>query len=130
MPDCGEDGVGGITFLALEVAAAEVAIGLHVSDHGFDSGAAFELALDDAEDAALLAGDEDAARVVRVMSAISLVDIGALDGAAGERFGGCDDGAEGVAVVRLPGSALACSTNTPPGARALVVTIEALTPNS
>jgi hypothetical protein len=30
----------------------------------------------------------------------------------------------------LPGSALACSTNWPPGARALVVTIEALTPNS
>ena len=30
----------------------------------------------------------------------------------------------------LPGSALACSTNWPPGARALVVTIDALTPNS
>ncbi len=30
----------------------------------------------------------------------------------------------------LPGSALAWSTNWPPPARALVVTIEALTPNS
>jgi hypothetical protein len=30
----------------------------------------------------------------------------------------------------LPGSALACSTNWPPGARALVVTMETLTPNS
>ena len=30
----------------------------------------------------------------------------------------------------LPGSALACSTNWPPGARALVVTTDTLTPNS
>jgi hypothetical protein len=32
-----------------------------VSDHSFDGGAAPQFALDDAEDAALLAGDEDAA---------------------------------------------------------------------
>ena len=87
VPDCGEDGVGGITFLALEVAAAEVAIGLHVSDHGFDSGAAFELALDDAEDAALLAGDEDTTGILRVVAAVSLVDIGSLDRTAGECLG-------------------------------------------
>ena len=91
VPDCGEDGVGGITFLALEVAAAEVAIGLHVSDHGFDSGAAFELALDDAEDAALLAGDEDATGILCVVATVSLVDIGPFDLAAGELLGVLDD---------------------------------------
>ena len=32
MADGGEDDVGGIAFAALEMAAAEVTIGLHVSD--------------------------------------------------------------------------------------------------
>src|SRR5262249_51518744 len=53
----------------------------------------------DAEDAALLAGDEDAARIGRIVPAVSLVDIGALDLASGEPFGGFNDGAEGVAIV-------------------------------
>jgi hypothetical protein len=34
--DRGEDGVGGIAVAAFEVAAAEVAFGLHVTDHGLD----------------------------------------------------------------------------------------------
>jgi hypothetical protein len=38
-----------------------VTVGFHVSDQSFDGGAAPQFALDDAEDAALLAGDEDAA---------------------------------------------------------------------
>jgi hypothetical protein len=38
-----------------------VTVGFHVSVHSFDGGAAPQFALDDAEDAALLAGDEDAA---------------------------------------------------------------------
>jgi hypothetical protein len=59
--DCGKDGVRGVAGAALEVAAAEVTVGFHVSDHSFDGGAAPQFALDDAEDAALLAGDEDAA---------------------------------------------------------------------
>src|SRR5881227_3069797 len=74
-----EDDVGRIAGAAFEVAAAEVTIGLQVSDDGFDGGAAAQLALDDTEDAALLAGDEDTARVLRVMAAVSLVDIGPLD---------------------------------------------------
>jgi hypothetical protein len=45
------------------VVAAEVTIGLHVTDHRLDGGAASELAFDHSEDAALLAGDEDAARI-------------------------------------------------------------------
>ena len=53
--------------------------GLEVSDDGLDGGAATQLALDDTEDAALLAGDEDATRVLRVVAAVSLVDIGPLD---------------------------------------------------
>ena len=53
MADGGEDDVGGIAFAALEMAAAEVTIGLHVSDHGLSGAAASQFALDDAEDAAL-----------------------------------------------------------------------------
>jgi hypothetical protein len=61
MSDRGEDCVGGVALAAFEIAAAEMAVGLHVSDHGFDGGAAFEFALDGTVDAALLAGDEDTA---------------------------------------------------------------------
>jgi hypothetical protein len=53
--DGGEDDVGGI---ALEMAAAEVTVDLHVSDHVRDGAAASQFAVDDAEDAALLAGDK------------------------------------------------------------------------
>src|SRR5215469_18249492 len=91
--------MSGVAGTALEVAAAEVAVGFHVSDHSFDGGAAPQFALDDAEDAALLAGDEDAARIGRIVPAVSLVDIGALDLAPGEPFGGFNDGVEGVAIV-------------------------------
>jgi hypothetical protein len=49
-----------------------VTVGLHVADHGFDGGAAPQFALDDAEDAALLAGDKDAAWVLGVVAAVSL----------------------------------------------------------
>jgi hypothetical protein len=49
-----------------------------VADHRFDGGTPSEFAFDEAEDAALLTRDEDAVRVLRVMPAISLVDIGAL----------------------------------------------------
>jgi hypothetical protein len=55
------DSVGGIAGAAFEVAAAEVAFGLHVSDHGLDGGAASELALDDAENGALLSGNTNPA---------------------------------------------------------------------
>ena len=72
---------------AFEIAAPEVALGFHVSDHGPDGGSASQFALDGAEDAALLARDEDAARILRIVAAVSLVDVGALDLAAGEFFG-------------------------------------------
>ena len=66
MSDSGEDGVGSVAGAAFEIAAAEVTFGLEVADHGLDGGAASQLALDDAEDAALLSRDEDAARVFSV----------------------------------------------------------------
>jgi hypothetical protein len=85
--DGGEDDVGRIAGTAFEVAAAEVTIGLQVSDDGFDGGAAAQLALDDPEDAALLAGDEDATRAFGRVAALALVDIGAFDGTASQLLG-------------------------------------------
>ena len=41
MSNRGEDCVGGVALAAFEIAAAEMSVGLHVSDHGFDGGAAF-----------------------------------------------------------------------------------------
>ena len=104
MADSGEDGVGGIALAAFEIAAAEMAIHLHVADHGLDGGAATQLAFDETEDAALLAGDEDAVRSCGVVAAIALVDIGALDCATGELLGGIDDAAERMSVVDPMGS--------------------------
>jgi len=128
--DGGENGVGCIAGSSLEITAAEMALGLHMADHGFDGGAASQLALDGTEYAALLARDEDMVRVRRIMAAVSLVDIGALNLAPGEPLGVLDGRAQRVPVIRMPGNVLVCSTNWPPGARVLVVTIEALTPNS
>lgn len=84
MCDGGEDGIGGVSGAAFKIAAAEVTFSLEVADHRLDRGAPSQLAFDDAEDAALLSRDEDAARVLRVMPAVTLVDIAALDLAAGE----------------------------------------------
>jgi hypothetical protein len=72
-----------------------------VADDGFDGRAAAQFALDDAEDTALLACDEDAVRIGGGVATIALVDIGTLDGAAGELFSGVDGGSERVAVVRV-----------------------------
>jgi hypothetical protein len=69
--DSGENDVGGIALAAFEIAAAEMAVRLHVSNHGFDNGAATEFGFDEAEDAALVAGDEDAARIGRVVAAVA-----------------------------------------------------------
>ena len=59
MADGGEDGVGGIAGSSLEIAAVEMALGLHMADHGLDGRAASQLAFDGAEHAALVSGDED-----------------------------------------------------------------------
>ena len=64
---------GGIAIAAFEIAAAKMAVHLHVPDHGLDGGAATQLAFDEAKDATPLAGDEDAVRIGGVMAAIALV---------------------------------------------------------
>jgi hypothetical protein len=53
--DGAEDDVGGIAGATFEIAAAEMALGFHMSDHRFDGGAPCELAFDAAEDPAFLA---------------------------------------------------------------------------
>ena len=58
---------------SLEIATAEMAFGLHVSDHRLDGGAASQFALDGAEHAALLPGDEDAVRVRRIVAVPSVM---------------------------------------------------------
>ena len=65
--------------------------------------AAPQLALDDTEDAALLAGDEDTTRILGVVAAVSLSHIGPLDRTAGECFGAVNDVPQGVTVVRVIG---------------------------
>jgi hypothetical protein len=75
-----------------------VTFGFHVADHGLDGGSASQLALDGAEDAPLLTRDKDAARVLRVMTAVTLLDIAALDLAASESLGVLDDLTQGVTV--------------------------------
>ena len=103
MADGGEDGVGGIAGAAFEIAAPEVTLGFHVSDHGLDRGATSQLAFDGAEDATLLARDEDAARMRGIVATITLVDIGALDLTAGELLGVFDDHLQRVAIIRIAG---------------------------
>lgn len=87
MAYCWEDGVGGIACAAFEIAAAEMAFGLEVADHRFDRGSRPQCAFNCAEHAAFLSGDEYAAWILRVMAAVSLVDIGPLDLAPGEVLG-------------------------------------------
>ena len=82
MADRREDGVGGVASATFEIAAAEVTFCFHMSDYRLDGGAPSELAFDGAEDAALLSRDEDAAWILRIVSAVSLVDIAPFDLAA------------------------------------------------
>lgn len=103
MAGSGEDDVGGIAGAAFEVAPAEVTFGLQMSDDGLDGGATAQLALDGAEDAALLAGDEDATGILCVVAAISFVDVGPLDRTAGECLGAVKDIAQGVTVIGVVG---------------------------
>ena len=57
MADGGEDGIGGVAGGSLEIAAAEMALGLHVADHGLDGGAASQLTLDCTERERALGAD-------------------------------------------------------------------------
>jgi hypothetical protein len=107
--DGGENGVGGIALGSLEIAAAKMAFGFHMAYHGLDGGAAAQLALDGAEHAALLPGDEDTVRVSRIVAAISLVDICALDLAPGEPLGSKKPG-QVMPTTELSSSAYSAAT--------------------
>ena len=50
VPDGAEDDVGGIASATFEIAAAEMALCFHMSDHRLDGRAPRELAFDAAED--------------------------------------------------------------------------------
>jgi hypothetical protein len=103
--DGGEDSVGGVAGAALEMTAAEITLGLQVTIT-VDGGAAAQLTLDDTEDTALLAGDEDPAGgrgiVAAISAAISLVKQRALDLAPRELLGFLDDRSQCVCNGRLP----------------------------
>ena len=65
--DGAHDGVDVVAEAAFEEVAAQVAVGLAMSDDGFDGGPSPQLLLDLAMDAALLAGFEDPPRVGSVV---------------------------------------------------------------
>jgi hypothetical protein len=94
-----EDGVGGIAVTAFEIAAAEVDLRPSCGRSPLRSRNPSQLTFDDAEHATLLARDEDAVRVFHIMAAVSFVDKGARDSAAGEFFG--DHRFEGVTVAEV-----------------------------
>jgi hypothetical protein len=89
--------------MALEIAAAAVSFLFHVTDEGLDGGSAAQLSFDRADDATLLAGDEHPARLRRVVSAVSLVDVGALDLSSGEALGVLEGGLQCMTVVGIAG---------------------------
>jgi hypothetical protein len=88
-----EDEVGSITVAALGRGGRHFSCGRSRARWR-----AAELAFDHPEHAALLAGDEEAVRIV-VLWPIALVDVSALDSATGEFLGGFDDLAERVPVI-------------------------------
>lgn len=85
--------------------------GLDVADHGLDGGSSSEFAFDGAEHAALLSRDEDSSWILRVMTAVPLVDIGPLDLGPINFWVWSMTSRSVWPSYGLPGSALACSTN-------------------
>lgn len=84
-----------------------------MADHGFDGRAAPQFALDGAEDASLLSGDEDAAWMWRIVASVSFVDIGTLDLAASEVLRVLDDRAQGVTVIWIARQRLGVQNGSP-----------------
>jgi hypothetical protein len=112
-PEATSSAANSLSSAAFEAAGAEVTFGVEVSDDGLDGGAAAEFALDDTEDAGLLAGDEDAMGILRAVAAVSFVDI------ARSIRQPVSVSVRKVTVVWVSG-ALACSTDRPPVGQAIV----------
>ena len=107
MADAGEDGVDGISVDAEQEVSSEMAIGLHVADHGFDGGASAQLAADGGGNSALLSGDEDLSALgFGAVAAIAAIDIGAGDGNAGDPLDLLDLAGQDVAIIRVARPAL------------------------
>ncbi len=104
--DGAHDGVDVVAEAAVQEVAAEMAVGLAVSDDRFDGGSSSQLLFDLSVDAAFLPRAEDPARFRRLVADISFVDIGPLDLAAGQRLGLLDDRLQGVTVVWITGERL------------------------
>jgi hypothetical protein len=93
----GEDGVDAVAVLALEVVALHSMVGLEVTDHRLDGGAALHLAFDGGGGPPDLAANPDAEAVGVVVSAIALdVDAPDLDASVPLDVG--DGGFQRVAV--------------------------------
>ena len=91
-----------------------------MSDDRLDGGAAAQLAPDASEDAALLAGNEDATGILCVVAAVSLVDIGPLDRASGECLGAVHDVPQGATVIGVVGYRLGVQHEQATGSPAVV----------
>lgn len=107
-----------------------MSFGFEVSDDGLDGGAAAQLALGGADDAALLAGDEEAAGILRVVAAVALVDISSLNRTAGECLGTVKDVPQDVTVVWVVGQRPGVQHEQAAGSPAIVGDDGAFTPNS
>ncbi len=95
--DAGEDGVDGISVDAEPGVSSEMAIGLHLADHGFDGGASAQLAADGGGHSALLSGDED----LSALGFGAVAAIGASDGSAGDPLNLLNLAGQGVAVIGI-----------------------------
>lgn len=77
-----------------------------------------------------LRGDEVAVWVRRIVVAVSFIDMGTLDIAAGEPLGVLDRGTQHVPIIRIVRQHLGVQHGLALSGRALVGTIETLMPNS
>ena len=102
----GEHGVDAVAFSALEAIAVHAVLGLEVTDHRLDRGAALHLTADGLGDRTNLARDPDPEAVGIGVAAVAFVDMDALDLDAGQLLQIGDDRPErmaaiGIAVQRL-----------------------------
>jgi hypothetical protein len=108
VPGGGEDGVGCVTVHPGKIVSAHAMLGLGVSDHGLDRGAAAQLAFDCLGDAVSLARDIDLELVVGRggVAAIAAVGDDAREVGTDLRLDLRDHGGQRVAVIRVAGQRL------------------------
>jgi hypothetical protein len=104
----GENGVGGVAIGPSEIVSAHAVLGLGVSDHGLDRGAAAQLAFDGLGDKASLARDIDLELVIGrgVVAAIAAVDDDAGEVRADLRLDLRNHGRQLMPIIRIAGQRL------------------------